>query len=180
MRRNVYFAYLYRVCVRVAFTLVILNIKEDISILVGKHTNSCTAVHVVSSAPCGAYTHPRAAAYLCRRVPDLVERPEKNAVAAPTDKRDMSLEAFARNECDFPNGRKVRCHSVHPTGVSVDREVSSGLNHSVGKHNVGKFTFSHSFAFVRCPLRFNASDNTYIFTFFISHNFVCQIQLIEN
>lgn len=51
-------AWLYmRVCARtcVAFAPVILNVREGISILVGKHTNS-TAVYVLSPASC-AHTH---------------------------------------------------------------------------------------------------------------------------
>lgn len=82
--------YLYmRTCV--AFAPVILNVREDISILVGKHTNS-TAVYALLPASC---THILMPLHISTAiVQDLAERPEKNAVAVPSDKQNVLPEAF--------------------------------------------------------------------------------------
>lgn len=111
-----------RTCV--AFASVILNVREDISILVGKHANSDRT----RSFACIVCTHARAAAYPYAIVRDLAGRPEKNAVAVPTDRRNVSPEAFARYKYDFPKRKENSTLLVHPIGASVDREASSGLN----------------------------------------------------
>lgn len=113
-----------RVCVRalsrVAFAPVILNIREDISILVGKHTNSSSAVHSCH----GAYV------LVATRIPDArriscgeeSERStEKSAVAAPTDRRNVSPEGTELSrETRFPDAQ----------GNSTTLSVAAGRNES--------------------------------------------------
>jgi len=111
------------VCTCIVFASIILNVREDISILVGKQTNS-TAIYVLSSAHMLVPLHISTAI-----VRDLAERPEKNAVAS------QSLRLLTGGTCHpklsrdtntiFQSIRKIR---HFPIGASVDREVSFGLN----------------------------------------------------
>ena len=107
-RRCVYLYIYMHTCV--AFAPVILNVREDISILVGKHTNSM-AVYALSPASC---THILMLLHISTAiVQDLAERPQKNVVAMPSDKQNVLPEAFARHEYDFSERKENSTLSVY-------------------------------------------------------------------
>lgn len=100
--KTTHLAYLYRAC-RVCSR----NIKYK-----GKYFNIGRQTHTnngACSSVC-AYIRVPLCISVCN-VPDLMERPEKNAAAAPTNRK---------NKHDFPGRRKIRCFSftrsvMHPS-----------------------------------------------------------------
>lgn len=114
------------VCACVAFALVILNIREDISILVGKHTNSCTAVHVVSSAPYAYTSSP------CRCI-----SLQSFWISRKGPRKMLSLRLLTSETWSFREGTNAIFQTIGKFDATsyiwlVDREIS-GLNQSVGK-----------------------------------------------
>lgn len=101
-------------CVYVAFAPVILNIREDISILVGKHTNSSSATYSYGAVYSRGALHTP-----MQVVPDLAERgPRKMLSLRLLTGETCRLEppGFPREKRDFPNRKKIRRHFPYPNG----------------------------------------------------------------